>query len=96
MIIETHRFRLASGTSRDSFVDADSQAQVDFFYQQAGLRRRTVASGDDGEWLTVTLWDSPDAARAAWRAAEENPAARHFLSLIDDDSTERKTYSLLG
>lgn len=34
-------------------------------YHQPGLRRRTTARGDNGDWLTVTLWGTDAEADAA-------------------------------
>ena len=57
-VIEVTKFRLNDGTSVEDFVAINAKYQTDFVYQQAGLRRRTVAPGLGGEWLSLTVWDS--------------------------------------
>lgn len=64
MLIETATFRLVDGVSVDEFLEIDARFQEDFAYQQKGLLRRTTARSDDGTWLVVNLWDSPESADA--------------------------------
>lgn len=60
-------------------------------YQQTGLVRRTLARGDDGEWLVETLWYTAAHSDAAAHADAELDA------LIDASSIRvRRWHELDG
>lgn len=59
MLIEVHTFRVDDA---DAFVAADAEFQQSVAYHRPGLLRRTTARGDDGEWVVITIWDSPERA----------------------------------
>lgn len=57
-MIEVSKFRLLSDASADVFLEKNADFQQHFVYQQQGLVRRTLASGLDGEWVSITWWRS--------------------------------------
>jgi len=85
-VIEVNRFRLNEETSVDAFEESNAKYQADFAYQQTGLRRRTVALGLDGEWLSITLWTSKADANRARDEARASTVAKEFEALIDQSS----------
>jgi len=91
-VIEVTTFRLAAGVDEATFREADSRYQTEFAYGQPGLLRRTVARGQDGEWLVVTLWRSADDADAAGRKAAADPGARAYDGLLDLRSVRAARY----
>jgi hypothetical protein len=93
MVIETRTFRLAAGVDEASFREADARLQVEFAYRQRGLLRRTAAMGEDGEWLVVNLWRSPEDREAARSAEGDDEAAQAFAVCIVDET--RRAYALL-
>jgi hypothetical protein len=90
-VIEMIRFRLRDETSVEEFVESNAKYQADFAYQQTGLRRRTVASGLDGEWLSITLWSSKGDANRARDEARDSTVANMFEALIEQ-STKSTEY----
>ena len=65
MLIETTTFRVADDAG---FVEVDARFQQEVAYQRPGLVRRTTARADDGQWIVITIWESPEAADAAGAA----------------------------
>ena len=74
--IETFR----STGDDEALLAADGQVQTDFYYQQPGLARRTIAKADDGEWLVVTTWYSGEQADDAGQSRGTSAAAAAFQS----------------
>jgi hypothetical protein len=61
MLIEVHTFRVDDA---DAFAAADAEFQQSVAYHRPGLLRRTTARADDGEWVVLAIWDSPERAGA--------------------------------
>ena len=80
---EIATFRLREGVSEDEFLAADARVQTEFYYQQDGLMRRTVARGTDGEWLEMTHWATHEAPDRAADAAKDDPNHQAFTSLVE-------------
>jgi hypothetical protein len=64
-MIEIVAYRLREGADADAFRVIDERMQTEFFYQQPGLKRRTTAISEDGNWVSITVWDSVEAADVA-------------------------------
>jgi hypothetical protein len=85
-VIEVARFRLNDATSVDDFMAINARYQTDFAYQQVGLRRRTVAPGLDGAWLSLTFWGSKSDVHRADEEAVHSLVAQEFESCIEPSS----------
>jgi hypothetical protein len=97
--IEITTFRLNAETDTETFRALDQRAQVEFYYQQPGLIRRTTAVDKTGRWVTITHWDSDVAASVAASAAatamvgaDAGPLAE-MIALIMQTSVESTLYS---
>lgn len=75
MVIDTTTFRLGDGVDDDAFVEVDTRYQTGFAYQQRGLVSRTLARGEDGRWLALTMWSSAEDADAAQELLDGEPPA---------------------
>lgn len=64
-MMENRTFRLVAGADEAAFVAADARFQTEVAYHQSGIARRTLAKGEDGEWLVVTHWWTVEHADAA-------------------------------
>lgn len=93
-VIETTTFRLAAGADEDAFLAADERVQADFAYQQEGMLRRTTARGDEG-WIVIELFWSAEAADAAARQRDSDPAVATFMELVDPASVQTRRYTAL-
>jgi len=85
-VIEISQFRLAEGVEVDEFLMTNADFQQLFVYRQDGLLRRTVASGLDGDWVSITWWRSMNDARRSVVEAKSAPVALEFNALVDASS----------
>ncbi len=89
-VISIETFR--SVADDEAFLAADGRVQTEYYYQQPGLARRTIARSSDGEWLVVATWASEEAADAAEQQRGSDQAAAAFDALIDRSSYRAKRY----
>jgi hypothetical protein len=82
-MIEVSKFRLIDDVTRDDFLVKNAEYQQHFSYQQPGLLRRTVASGLDDAWITITWWRSMNDARRSTSEALTSPIALEFSSMLE-------------
>ncbi|MGA1362029.1 MAG: hypothetical protein ACO36A_03815 [Ilumatobacteraceae bacterium] len=76
-------------TDDESFLALNDRFQENVAYRSPGLLRRTVACGDNGEWLDIRLWsdDSPrtmtgDASvTSEWNAVVTNLSSHTYRAL---------------
>ncbi len=85
-MIEITKFRLNDATSVDDFVAVNAKYQTQFVYQQVGVRRRTVAAGLGGEWLSITHWDSKADVHRADEEATLSIVAQAFEACLEPSS----------
>jgi len=88
-VFEILTFRLGPGVDVETFREIDQRMQVDFAYQQPGLRRRTLGRHDDGRWLVLTIWADSESAMSAQRAFDESDVAAEFIGVVTDVVVER-------
>jgi heme-degrading monooxygenase HmoA len=94
-VVVTHTFRLVAGADEAAFRRADARLQVEVYYGQPGLVRRTTARGSEGEWLVVTLWRSGDDAATGAERARDHPLTAEFLAHVDATSMSVGRYETL-
>ena len=92
-VIDLTVFALAGDEA--SFLDADKRMQTEFVYQQGGCLRRTTARADGGDWLVLTWWADNAAADAAAQAAEGDPVAQEYWSLVKTDTVRSRRFTTL-
>jgi hypothetical protein len=85
-VIEVMKFRLNDATSVEDFVAINAKYQTDFAYQQVGLRRRTVAPGLGGEWLSLTVWGSKSDVHRADEEVALSIVAQEFEACLEPSS----------
>jgi hypothetical protein len=85
-MIEVTKFRLVDGVSTEDFLEKNAEFQQRFIYQQDGLLRRTVASGLEGEWVSITSWRSMKDARRSQSELQATPVAAEFSALLEPTS----------
>jgi hypothetical protein len=94
-MIEIMKFRLAPGTDRDAFLEADRRVQTDFAYHQPGLLRRTTAWGPDGGWMVLDFWQTAEDADACAARWGDDPVTAGFMALLDAASVRTERYTTL-
>jgi hypothetical protein len=86
-VFELLTFRVA-GTD-DVWLAAESRVQTESAYHQPGFLRRMVGRADDGRWLVIQMWASPDEAVAGSAAIASSAAGTDWSSLVTDLEIER-------
>ena len=94
-MLEITRFRLKDGAGTSAALEANAQLQTGFAYQQPGLLRRTVASGETG-WIVIDLWRSAADADACAERWPDDPIVAAFLEFVDGTSVVNERYETLG
>jgi hypothetical protein len=94
-MIEISKFRLVSSVTTDDFLEKNANFQQHLVYQQPGLLRRTVASGLDGEWVSITWWESMKDARQSASASLTSPLALEFSALLEPTSLSTEYFKEL-
>lgn len=90
------RFRLRPGVDEEAFRAADKKLQTEFAYQQPGLRRRTAARSDEGEWIVVDLWTSAADSEACATRWESDAVVQELMAFVDPDTVVVASYEELG
>ncbi len=91
-MIELLTFRLVEGADEPAFVEADGRVQTHVAYQQPGLARRTLARGEDGRWLVLTIWHSEEQAASAQQAFEASDDVAAMMRLVEPSSVDRQQF----
>jgi hypothetical protein len=94
-MIEITTFRLRDDAEAGLFVKLDERLQTEFFYFQPGLQRRTTARSEDGEWVSIIVWDSESCADAAIEKTEEFALFEDVLAMMDLMTIESCRYNTL-
>ena len=94
-MIEVSKFRLLGDVGTDAFLEMNADYQQRFVYQQAGLLRRTVGSGLDGEWVSITWWRSMKDARQSASESATAPVAIEFNALLEPASMSTEYFKEL-
>jgi hypothetical protein len=95
-VFEITRFRLRAGADEAEFMGADKSLQEEFAYLQPGLQRRTTAKSDDGSWIVIDLWSSPEASDACSVRWDSDPVVQRFMSFVDRSTFETERYTTIG
>ena len=95
-MIEILTFRLREGADPEAYKALDERLQTEFFYQQPGLERRTTARSPDGTYVSITHWDSVDAAdTAVAKTFDANEFTEPLTALILPSTMESRRYDTL-
>lgn len=93
-IIETVKFRLEPGTTREQF-EATLDGSLAFMKSCDGWQARRLSCSTDGQWIEHVQWANMDAAKTAAAKIMESKQARPFMSLIQGTSVEMHHAELL-
>lgn len=93
-VVEIITLRLGDGVEDTQFLAANQRVESEHVVRQPGFVSRQTARGDDGEWLVIVHWTSPDAADASMATFTSAPATQDFMASIDDSSLAFKRYTL--
>ncbi|MFD1151471.1 hypothetical protein [Saccharothrix hoggarensis] len=94
-IVETIRFRLVEGFDEAKFREINIRMQREYMEPKTGFVSRQSAISQDGEWLIIVTWASPEAAQAVISAFYGAPETQDFLAAIDLSTVQPGSYTLV-
>jgi hypothetical protein len=94
-VIELLTFRLAAGAATDELLSVDRRVQLELMLHHTGLLRRTTARNAEGDWVVMTLWESPEYADASALVARGHEDLVAFESLTDQGTARLERYETL-
>ena len=95
-MIEITRFRLLAGADAEQFLSADKLLQENFAYRQPGLLRRTTARSEDGGWIVIDVWASPEHADACALRWDSDETVERFMSFVDRQTFAIERFATVG
>lgn len=78
-------FRLGAGTEGGAYLDA-SRASRDWYTRQPGYLSSELIAGDDGQWLGIIRWATPENAEAAAGRLMEDVDMSPLMTMIEPES----------
>jgi len=91
-VIEIARFRLKAEADATAFAVLDRGVQDGYVTQQPGFLARESGAADDGEWVVVVHWETPQDADASMAKFATDPMAADFMALIDTSTMSMKRF----
>lgn len=91
-VIEVARFRLKAGADAAAFSAQDRVIHDGYITQQPGFGDRESGVADDGEWVVVVHWDTPEDADASMQKFGTDPLAADFMAMIDPSTMSMKRF----
>jgi hypothetical protein len=88
--IEIETFALATGGDPATFIVQDERFQAWSYVNRTGLLRRTLARGEAGRWLVLSVWSTPPAT-----PDESSEPWRSWRTAVDQSSYQRSTFESL-
>ena len=87
-IVKQYEFKLAEGGSREQLIAASAKLDA-FLLSLDGFEYRSLAELDDGTWLDINYWSSPEEANQD-ELLMQQPFMAEFMSNIDGASVTCK------
>lgn len=91
-VIEIARFRLKAGADTTAFSAQDRRVQDGYVLQQPGFRTRESGVADDGEWVVIVHWETPEHADASMQKFGTDPLAAGFMAMVDTSTMSMKRF----
>lgn len=82
MTVEWAPFDVLEGVSDAQLIEAANTIEQDFLSQQKGYIRRELLKGEQGKWVDLVYWSSPDLAHQAMEKASQSEACMQYFSLM--------------
>lgn len=92
--IEIVTFRLKPGVTDEQFVEATQVMEREALGVLPGFLDRDTGPSQDGDWVVVLHWESPEAAQNSMDKFLANPNTKPFMALVDEPTFKMKRYEL--
>jgi len=94
MVIETVRFRLHEGVSRDDFQRAVDESTT-YLETCSGFVNRITGFNEDGECFDLVLWETAEDGLRVWEVFDTAPENRSFVAAIAGTTVDMKHFDLV-
>ncbi|WP_336318757.1 hypothetical protein [Streptomyces lavendofoliae] len=94
--VETVRFKLVPGTDTTAFESLDRAVEDDYMAKRPGFLSREVTRGDDGEYLVIVHWATPEDADATMSGFFSAAETQDFLAAIDKTTVQSGRYARIA
>ncbi|QGV78557.1 antibiotic biosynthesis monooxygenase family protein [Streptomyces ficellus] len=91
--VETVRFKLVPGTDTSDFEALDRKVENDYMAKRPGFLAREVSRSDDGEYLVIVHWATPEDADATMRGFFAAAETQDFLAAVDKTTVQSGRYA---
>ncbi|MEV8565887.1 hypothetical protein AB0436_09965 [Streptomyces sp. NPDC051322] len=90
--VETVRFKLRDSVDPAEFAVLDRKMESDYMAVRDGFVSREVTRSDEGEYLVIVHWASPEQADATMGAFFGAPETQGFLASVDPSTVQSGRY----
>jgi hypothetical protein len=91
--VETVRFKLVPGTDPEAFGKLDEKVENEYMAERPGFVSREVTLSEDGEYLVIVHWASPEEADATMSGFFGAAETQEFLAAIDKSTVVSGRYA---
>jgi heme-degrading monooxygenase HmoA len=91
--VETVRFKLMPGTDTTDFETLDRRVEDDYMAKRPGFLSREVSRSDDGEYLVIVHWATPEDADATMAGFFSAAETQDFLAAVDKTTVASGRYA---
>ncbi|MDG4864665.1 antibiotic biosynthesis monooxygenase [Streptomyces sp. T-3] len=91
-VVETVKFKLEAGFDTAVFAKLDEAVEDGYMAKQPGFVSREVTRNEDGEYLVIVHWATPEEADATMGAFFGRPETQEFLAAIDKSTVSSGRY----
>ncbi len=67
--------------------------QDEYITRQPGFHARESGVADDGEWVVVVHWATPENADASMQKFATDPLAADFMAMVDTSTMRMKRFA---
>ncbi|MBS3050880.1 MAG: hypothetical protein J4400_01915 [Candidatus Aenigmarchaeota archaeon] len=93
--LEIVQFRLKSETDEKDFISAAEELQKEFLGKAAGFIDRALARTEDGNWMDVLHWETPEDAQRVAKDFLNHASARRYEDMIDLETAKMTDSSVV-
>ncbi|MFF8287828.1 antibiotic biosynthesis monooxygenase family protein [Streptomyces sp. NPDC016309] len=91
--IETVQFKLVPGTETAVFEDLDRKVETEYMARRPGFVSREVSRSEDGEYLVIVHWATPEDADATMNGFFGAAETQDFLAAVDKTTVRSARYA---
>ncbi len=91
-VTEVATFKLKEGVTEEEFRALNKGIETDYVVKQPGFVARESAADENGEWVVIVHWETPEDADASMKSFMKASGTADFMSKIDTSTMKMKRY----